>query len=215
MIYYLQSCSYTAYNERRNEKIRDYLASKGVFICGCCHYCGQLFKEGDTVLYICDSCVAVTEEVSPQVKTESLYSWLLKQPDFPWPDFGGKEMSVQDSWGFNIRPELQHNVRECMKKMNIVPVEIEDNFEKNNYDGAGRYKMPSARKMKMAPKFFGEKGKKILPVPDEGIEETMKKFASRHTTDEVMTYSIGGKKGMITGGKEAYHILDLIVENLD
>ena len=215
MIYYLQSCSYTAYNERRNEKIRDYLASKGVFICGCCHYQGSLFKEGDTVLYICDSCVAVTEEVSPMVKTESLYSWLLKQDDFPWPDFGGKVMSVQDSWGFNIRPELQHSVRECMKKMNIVPVEIENNFEKNDFDGAGRYKMPSNRKMKIAPVFFGRKGEKILPMPREGFEETMKKFADRHTTDDVMTYSIGGKNGMITGGKNAFHILDLIVENLE
>lgn len=215
MIYYLQSCSYTAYNERANEKIRDYLASKGVFVCGCCHYSYPLFHEGDTVLYICDSCVAVTEEVAPQIETRSLYGWLLEQEDFPWPDFYGKEMSVQDSWGFNIRPELQHHVRDVMKKMNLVPKEIENNFEKNDFDGAGRYRLPSERKMKMAPQFFGKKAEQILPMPEEGLEATMKKFAEKHETEDVMVYSIGAKKGMDLGGKHGMHILDVLVENLE
>ena len=62
MIYYLQSCSYpyAGGDERSNEKIRDYLFSKGIFICGGCHYSQGLFREGDTVLIICSNCAEVT-----------------------------------------------------------------------------------------------------------------------------------------------------------
>lgn len=218
MIYYLQSCSYpySGGDERSNEKIRDYLFSKGVFICGCCHYSQGLFKEGDRVLVICSNCAEVTLENSPQVKVEGLYSHLIHDPDFPWPDYGGEEMVLQDAAGFREFPQLMRDVRTCMEKMNIKVVELPEGerLENCTFDGAKPYSMPSQRKRRMAPKRFEAAAEAVLPIPPGGILPLMQARAGLYTTDRVAVYSGSAAKGVEMAGKPAVHILKLLTRDL-
>lgn len=218
MIYYLQSCSYpySGGDERSNEKIRDYLFSKGVFICGCCHYSQGLFKEGDRVLVICSNCAEVTLENSPQVKVEGLYSYLAHDPDFPWPDYGEEEMVLQDSAGFREFPQLMRDVRTCMEKMNIKVVELPEGerLENCTFDGAKPYSMPSQRKRRMAPKRFEAAAKAVLPTPPGGILPLMQARAELYTTDRVAVYSGSAAKGVEMAGKAAVHVLKLLTRDL-
>lgn len=218
MIYYLQSCSYpyAGGDERSNEKIRDYLFSKGVFICGCCHYSQGLFKEGDRVLVICSNCAEVTLENSPQVKVEGLYSYLAHDPDFPWPDYSGEEMVLQDAAGFHEFPQLMRDVRTCMEKMNLKVVELPESERLENYtfDGAKPYAMPSRRKRRMAPKRFEAAAEAVLPIPPGGILPLMQARAGLYTTDRVAVYSGSAAKGVEMAGKPAVHILKLLTRDL-
>lgn len=218
MIYYLQSCSYpyAGGDERSNEKIRDYLFSKGIFICGCCHYSQGLFREGDTVLMICSNCAEVTLENSPQVKVEGLYSYLANDPDFPWPDYGGEEMVLQDSAGFYEFPQMMADVRTCLTKMNIRVVELPEPERLANcaFDGAKPYAPPSPRKRKMAPLRMGAAAKAVLPVPDGGILPLMEARAPLYTTDRVAVYSWSAGRGVEMAGKTAVHILKLLTRDL-
>lgn len=218
MIYYLQSCSYpySGGDERSNEKIRDYLFSRGVFICGCCHYSQGLFKEGDTVLVICSNCADVTLENSPQVRVEGLYSYLVHDPDFPWPDCGGEEMVLQDAAGFREFPQLMRDVRTCMEKMNIKVVELPEGerLENCTFDGAKPYSMPSQRKRRMAPKRFEAAAKAVLPTPPGGILPLMQARAELYTTDRVAVYSGSAAKGVEMAGKAAVHVLKLLTRDL-
>lgn len=218
MIYYLQSCSYpyAGGDERSNEKIRDYLFSKGVFICGCCHYSQGLFKEGDRVLVICSNCAEVTLENSPQVKVEGLYSYLAHDPDFPWPDYGGEEMVLQDAAGFHEFPQLMRDVRTCMEKMNLKVVELPESerLENCTFDGTKPYAMPSQRKRRMAPKRFEAAAEAVLPIPPGGILPLMQARAGLYTTDRVAVYSGSSAKGVEMAGKTAVHILKLLTRDL-
>lgn len=100
MIYYLQSCSYpyAGGDERSNEKIRDYLFSKGIFICGCCHYSQGLFREGDTVLMICSNCAEVTLENSPKSR------WRVFTPIWPTTRISPGPITAGKRWSFRIPP---------------------------------------------------------------------------------------------------------------
>lgn len=218
MIYYLQSCSYpyAGGDERSNEKIRDYLFSNGVFICGCCHYSQGLFKEGDRVLVICSNCADVTLENSPQVQVEGLYSYLIQDPDFPWPDYDGEEMVLQDAAGFHEFPQLMRDVRTCMEKMNIKVVELPEGerLENCTFDGAKPYSMPSQRKRRMAPKRFEAAAKAVLSIPPGGILPLMQERAGLYTTDRVAVYSGSAAKGVEMAGKTAVHVLKLLTRDL-
>ncbi len=216
MVYYLQSCSYpyAGGSERSNEQIRDYLYSKGVFICGCCHYSQGLFKPGDTVLVICSNCAEVTKEISPQVNLVGLYTYLLNDPDFPWPDYGGEEMTIQDSYSFREFPQMQRDVRTCMEKMNIKVVELDERYEDCQFDGPGRYAMPSKRKRGMAPKQMAAQAANVLPIPEGGILPLMEAQAQKCTTDRVAVYGWSAGRGIELGGGKAVHLLSLITRDL-
>lgn len=50
---------------------------------------------GDTVYSLCHNCAAIIEETKPGVATRSLWELIADDPDFPFPDYGGRAMTVQ------------------------------------------------------------------------------------------------------------------------
>lgn len=215
MVYYLSSCTFTSICNRTSEKIRDYLFQRGVNICGCCHYVQQQFQAGDTVLFVCDACSAVTAEHSPQVKLISLYRFLLEDPGFAWPDFGGESITLQDAWSLRHDQDTQEAVRTCLERMNFRIVELPENRENTQFEGAARYRRRSARKLRFAPVCMGEIDRQTLPEPEDGIEAEMKRNAARYTTSRVVAYTNNTLTGLRMGGVRAVHLLDLIARDLD
>lgn len=216
MYIYYPSCKFTATNPTASEKIKAYLATRSdMVVAGCCRKNQHLLTEADTAITICLSCAAITDEVSPHAGEISIWEYLLEDDSFPWPDYGGEEMTIQDCWRARHKPALQNAVRECMKRMNIVPVELAESFEKTEFDGIWRFNPVAQANLSIAPEFFGQVQEQgLIPVPREEQPERMKEWCKQYTTEKVVTYCNACQKGVQMGGVEGFHLMELMVKNL-
>lgn len=111
-VYYLPSCKYKELHALSSQKIRTYLRAKpDHVIADCCKKSQSLFHDGDTVLTNCSSCAIITDEASPQANEMSIYEYLLADEAFPWPDYRGEEIIVQDCYRAAHKPAVQKAVR--------------------------------------------------------------------------------------------------------
>lgn len=217
MYVYLPSCNFTAACPKSSAKIKAYLAQKpDMKVSGCCRPTQKTLTAGDTVLSICLTCSAITREVSPQAREMSFWEYVLTDPDFPWPDFHGEKMTVQDCWRARNKPALQHAVRDCMRRMNLEPVELEENFEKTQFDGVWRFSdKPVKVNIGIAPVYFTEvRDHGITPLPPEEQQACMVEWAKQYRTDRVLTYCNACLKGVQMGGANGVHLMELLTTNL-
>ncbi|MBQ2655120.1 MAG: hypothetical protein IJF95_00640 [Erysipelotrichaceae bacterium] len=215
MYHYLPSCKVKQIHPETSLKIQNYLRSKEVEICGCCRISQDLFHSGDTVVTNCTSCAIITDERSPQCKEMSLYEYLLEDASFPWPDHHGERITVQDCYRTIHKPEVQKAVRECLKKMNMIPVEIEENYEKTRFDGPFRYQEIQAGNLRLAPEYFNKMAKEYIEVlAEEDQIKRMEAWAKQYTTDRVVVYCNSCLKGVQMGKANGVHIIDLLADNL-
>jgi len=216
MVYYLQSCNFTAASPETSKKIRSYMEKKAdVKVPGCCRFSQKLFQEGDTVLTICLTCSAITREVSPHVTEMSFWEYVLSDSDFPWPDYQGEKMTIQDCWRARRKHSLMEAVRECMKRMNIQPVEIKENFGNTQFDGVWRFNPVQKRNMDIAPAYFTEVEEHGLDlIPQEEQIARMQEWVGQYKTDRAVAYCNACLKGMQMGGANGIHLMELMTANL-
>ena len=209
MIWYLPSCQFKAAFTDVSARIQTYLKEKGVSVTGCCKVSQDNFQPGDTVLNNCCSCMLITEEKSPEADVVSLYEYLLQDPDFSWPDLHGERITVQDCFRARDHRSEQEAIREMLRQMNAVPVELKENFENAAFDGVWLF-APKIPQEKFAPEAFGEINRNhITPVPQDQWEQKMKEHAAQYETDRVACYCNACLKGVKLGGANGVHILEL------
>ena len=208
--YYFRGCKYLAHNPEGTQKLFEYLKKHGVSLLECCSVDCVIPNEEDTVIFQCPTCGLILEESARKKKMISIYEYLLDKDDFPWPDYGGAELTVQDCWRMRKHPEYQKAIREVLKKMNIRSLEIEQNFEKTDFCGRTLYQVPSSRYERLAPHNLVEKGC-FHPQSEEKQLELMKENSLRYPTHRVVCYCTGCLKGISDGGNEGIHVLDLIL----
>lgn len=215
MIHYLPSCKFKASHPETSSLLQTYLSNNGVNVSGCCRLSQNQFGKGDTVLTNCTSCAIITDEQSPEVNEISVYEYLLNDSDFNWPNLNGEEISVQDCYRCVDKPEVQKAIRECLIKMNAVPVEIEENFEKTQFDGTYKYNNVSKSNLDLAPQYYTRLQNDYIKVKtiEEQIQE-MKKWVEQYKTERVVCYCNSCLKGLKLGNANAIHILDVITRNL-
>jgi hypothetical protein len=215
MIYYLPSCKVKANHAEASLKIRQYLNEHGVEIIGCCRVSQNLFKPGDTVLTNCTNCALITDEVSPQANEISLYEYLAEDSSFLWPDFHGEKITVQDCWRARHKPTTQKAVRICLQKMNIIPVELEENFSKTKFCGTWLYSPMKDNNLKIAPNTFNDINDHYVQILDEEEKiRRMKEQVSKYTTSKVAVYCNACEKGARLGGADAVHMVELLASAL-
>jgi hypothetical protein len=215
MIYYLPSCKIKALHPDSSIKMQNYLRKHGVEVVGCCKVSQNLFKQGDTVINNCTSCAIITGEQSPFVNNIALYEYLLNDPNFKWPNYNGENITVQDCYRTKDKPSVQKAIRQCLIKMNMVPIEIEENFEKTNFDGPFIYERVSPINLKMAPNYYGELDKHIKVLSSEEIKEKMETWVKQYETQRVVVYCNSCLKGVLLGGANGIHIIDLLAKDLE
>ena len=103
---------------------------------GGCRFDKTPWAAGDTALYFCQAC-RETLEARPgnQLALENLFVWLAEQEDFPWPDYSGLTVNIQDCWRDREHPEIFDGARACLKKMGVAVLEMEENREKSVFCG--------------------------------------------------------------------------------
>ena len=211
--YYYRGCKYLAHNPEGTERLFRYLKAHGVELSGCCSSDCLIPDEKDTIIYQCPTCGLILNESARKKEMLSIYEYLLRQGDFPWPDYDGRRLTVQDCWRMRENRAYMESIRQVLKRMNITVLEIEQNFEKTDFCGRTLYQIPSPRYEKLAPKALVEKAI-FTPCSEEEQIMLMKENSLRYPTEEVACYCTGCLKGINDGGNKGVHVLDLVLEGI-
>ncbi|MDO4460495.1 MAG: hypothetical protein Q4C42_10565 [Clostridia bacterium] len=212
MYIYYPSCNFTKLFPDTAKKIRSYLQTQpDVKIAGCCHKTFDMAEGGDIIITVCNSCMRVLEEITDDKEIISLYEFLLTRDKFPWPDLNGESITLQDCFRARGKHGLHNAVRNCMEKMNISIVEMENNRDEEDYDGSFRLHNPYPQNQKEAPKYFKDYlPNYVTPMPEEEWINEFRKHAELYTTDKVVCYCNTCTTGAKQGGANAVHLAELI-----
>ena len=169
------------------------------------------FQPGDVVYYICHNCANILEESKPGVEVRSIWELILTDDNFPYPDHGGKTVTVQDCWRSRERREEQEAVRELLRRMKLQVVELEENFAKTDFCGSSLYRPQVARNPKLAPRHYDiEAAGKFLPHTPEEQKTLMEEYCKRITTEWTVCYCHTCLEGLEEGEVLGKHLAELL-----
>jgi len=154
----------------------------------CCHYDPKV-PAGARIVNICAGCDRRFRTLYEGVSTVSLWEILHETDSFPFPDYGGLTLSIQDPCPVRERPEVHRAVRSLLNRMNIQVVEPEHS---------------GTRSVCCGDSFYPH-------LPAENIREKMRQRANAMPCDAVCVYCISCIKSMHTGGKRPRYLLDLLL----
>ena len=217
MYYYLPSCNFTKSWPEASARIKAYLAGKeDVTVCGCCRPMQGKLTGADTFLTICQSCSAICREASPAAHELSIWEYLLTDPDFPWPDYGGVSVTIQDCFRARNKPEVQDAVRECMRRMHLAVVEIAENREACMFDGVWLMRPAVPRNLKIAPEYFTDIARHYIHEETEEAQvAAMKEWCSQYQTEYIAGYCNSCVNGICLGGAKGVHLMELMLGMTD
>lgn len=188
---YFPGCKYTALSPETSSKIKKYLNEKrNMMVTGCCRVNHNKLTKQDIALAVCPTCLFNLQQSAPQVKSQSLWEILADDDDFPWPDFGGHAITVQDCMDTSNNLEWQSAVRSILKRMNVTVVEIEESFEKADFCNIEASKSPESKEKKM---------------------EQLMNHCKQYTTDTVVCYCTGCYNSLKIAGMHSVHLIDMIM----
>ena len=234
--YYIASCVFTGQFPELSFRIQDYVANRfGLTVVRCCvprykirEFEGRLpeggprerwqalpdsaaFGPGDEAYSLCHNCNNIIEETRPGAAAHSLWELIDGDDDFPFPDYSGLTVAVQDCWRSRDRAGEQRAVRSLLQKMGIRYVEAEANHENTRFCGCSLYRPQPPRNPKLAPKHYVE-GTEGLFIPHSPEEQArlMADYCQTLPTQNVVCYCHYCLEGLKAGGAEARHIAQLL-----
>lgn len=234
MEWYIASCVFTSKHPYVSKKIQDYVEGRGIPVVRCCVHKYKLahFTElmpedyrnewaslpdsmslspGDTVYSICHNCLAIIEEMRPDVNVRSVWELIDGDGDFVFPDLGGETMVVQDCWRSYDRSEEQDAVRSLLGKLDIDVEDQADGRERNTFCGISLYRPAPPRNLKLAPHRFVENAEGLFGEHTaEEQERLMKEYCSRFGDRKVVCYCHYCLEGLELGGADAFHLAYLL-----
>ena len=98
-----------------------------------------------------------------------------------------------------------------MRKMNIDVVELAENHENTRFCGMNLTAPCSESNAKLAPKRYVEEGADMFhPMTPEARKAYFQEYCKQFTTEKVVCYCKSCRGGLLQGGKQAFHILELL-----
>lgn len=232
---YIASCVFTRQWPELSAKIQKYISGRfDMRIARCCadNYKVQEFvkempdwyraewsalppylvlKPTETMVSLCHNCSAIFEETQPNVRRKSLWELILEDEDFPYPNYGGEAMTVQDCWHAKDNLAEQKAVRLLLKKMDIVAVELPQ--PRQDFCGISLLRPSPARNLKLAPNRFVVNAQgKFIPHTPEQQKAAMVEYCRCFTTKKVAAYCHYCVEGLKLGGAKAFHLAQLLFE---
>lgn len=201
---YFPSCNFSKTSPEAAKKIRAYLKAS-MPVAGCCRTDKTQRAQADTAVYFCQACREVVED---HMQTRSLWEYLDADSAFPFPDYSGLRMNLQDCWRDRDHPEIHEAVRNLLKKMHIE-------FTALSPDGADANFCGNLHAEPENPAILAEmeqySGKPIYEMPPSLEEAIMREQAAKCTERWVVAYCNRCKLGLTTGGASAVHLLELLM----
>lgn len=233
--YYIASCMFTAQFPETSLRIQNYIKSKpDIKIVRCCipGYrvefntdripdlnvrkaweqlpVSEVFQPGDTVISVCHNCTNIVEEWR-KADVISLWEFIDRDPSFPFPDYSGLEVTVQDCWRTRERQNEQDAVRSLLKKMNIRYMEAGKNHRDTDFCGSTLYREQPEKNSRLAPRHYVEQAEgKFINHTKEKQTAIMQDYCRQFQTDMVVCYCHYCLEGLIQGNVNGRHIADLL-----
>ena len=214
MKYYFPSCNFTRVRPATSEKIKTFMAASGVRVVGCCRP-GHKALSGwnDTVITVCETCSIIIGENRPAAKVISLYEFVDNLPDFPFPDYKGERITLQDCYRAKAKEAEKAAVRSVLRKMHVEVVELPGTEEEINFDGSFLFAPMRPDNFTLAPRRFEEIKQDMQPKSPDEIKVWLKDYCQRFTTERVACYCNSCLTGLEQGlpeGKRAVHVAELL-----
>ncbi len=213
---FLSSCKNKATYPEASAKLKEYLLAGGHIdeYFGCCKPGGAGHRDlepGMDAVVLCNTCQGIVEEHDPMVSVTSVLDIILNDPGFPFPDYGGERITVQDCWRAKGRSGVHDAVRALLREMNLEPVELAENRDGSRFCGVSLLAPLPAQVAELAPRRYGghEDGV-FVPCSKEQQEEAMRAQAALITTPRVVTYCFACDGGLKLGGADSVALVNLL-----
>ena len=144
--------------------------------------------SGSCILTPCVTCYQQYKKICPDAEPVFLLEKLLETDIFPFSNYQGMEMSIQDTCSARLDPKVLSVVRRLLERMNI---RLSEPLRSGNHSKC------------CGQKFYGK-----LPV--EEVESLMVKRAGEMPCEEVVVYCASCITSMSVGGKRPRYLLDLL-----
>ena len=214
MLYYLPGCTTNRNHKQAGRKLLNYMRSQGAKIAKCCKLDVDYYRDGDVVVQTCTQCGLILRERRPNLRVVSIYEFLVGHPGFPFPDFRGKQFTLQDCFRTRQDVPLQDAVRQGLRKMNVDLVEAKENRSDTKFCGVWLNNPADKQCASLAPKTFGalEPYRKLLPPEEQ--KAAMTEWVKQYATEEVVVYCNGCENGLRLGGGKPVHLIELLSSGL-
>lgn len=187
---YAPGCALMIYKPRLGERLLSHLNAEwgdvGMHLTCCRHEPG--LAKGTRVVNTCAGCDRRYRQLYEGITTVSLWEVLAGSGTFPFPDYGGRGMTILDACPTRDQARVHDAVRAVLCRMNIRVVEPALTREKGTCCGDS---------------FYGK-----LPV--ENVKAQMQKRASEMPVEDVVVYCVSCAKAMHIGGRRPRYLVDLL-----
>jgi Fe-S oxidoreductase len=153
----------------------------------CCRHEPRL-PSGTVVVNTCPGCDRRYRELYAGITTISLWEVLAESERFPFPDYGGIEMTIQDACPTRGTDRVHDAVRRLLRRMGIAVVEPA--FTRRHSICCG-------------DRYFGV-------VEHEEVARRMQERAAQMPRPDVAVYCVSCVKSMHLGGRRPRHLVDLL-----
>jgi Fe-S oxidoreductase len=140
------------------------------------------------VINICPGCDRRYANDYQNTTTTSLWEVLAGADFFPFPDYGGKVMTILDACPTREKVAVHQAIRTLLTRMNITIEEPRKTGTKSTCCGDS---------------FYG-----IIPV--EQVKTQMRKRTSEMPNEDVVVYCVSCVKSVYIGGKTPRYLVDLL-----
>lgn len=154
----------------------------------CCRH-DPLLPAGSRIINVCAGCDRRFRKLYEGITTISLWEVVDSLPDFPFPDYGGVHMSVQDACPVRDNPAVHRAVRSLLEKMHIVLEEP---------------RLHSGNTVCCGDVFYPH-------IPLEEVHANMRKRAAQMPCEDVVVYCVSCIKAMHIGGRKPRYLADLLM----
>lgn len=209
---FLPSCKVKARYKYQSDKLKAYLeGTEHVQTVGCCKVFCSKITSADPVIVICNNCAAIMEESSVAPEISFVWEIIDRDPDFPFPNYHGEEMTIQDCWRAYEKKNVQDDIRSLLRKMNIKVLELEENYEKTRFCGADLLEPCTQIEKKFAPERYAVRGADMYhPMSKKDADLWLKEYCRQIKSEKVVCYCTACLDGIERGGKQAVHLLELL-----
>lgn len=187
---YAPGCALMSYKPHLADKLKEIADQKygqTETLLACCFNKPDL-EPGTCIITPCATCAQNYVKGFPECTSSFFLSELADSEDFPFPDYGGVSMSIQDTCTAKTQPEVMDAIRKLLKRMNINLVEPAFSGKKSKCCGQI---------------FYGK-------LSTDKVEDLMTKRAEEMPCEDVVVYCASCIMSMTVGGKRPRYIVDLL-----
>ena len=188
--YFNPGCALSIYKPEMEQRILEYLNQNYGDVSLhkiCCRHDPKL-EAGSVIINTCAGCDRRFGSLYEGIRTISLWEVLDQTDTFPFPDYSGLGVSVQDAYPVRENTAVHTAVRSLLRKMNIEIAETEHNRAHSICCGDSFYP--------------------ALPLDE--VHKQMKARADTMPCDDVAVYCVSCVKAMFIGGKTPRYMVDLL-----